>query len=77
MTSVDLTVHVQQLDQRLAEVESTLLRLEQLLVSIQTTLADEQTHILAPLPRRVRFISPRLRHRGQAADFAMQVTREV
>ncbi len=77
MPSIDLTVHVQQIDQRLADVETTLLRLEQLLVSIQTTLAEEPTHTLAPLPRRVRFISPHLRHRGQAADFAMQVTREA
>jgi len=76
MTASDLTTQIQQLDQRLAQVEATLLRIEHMLVELQAAPTDPSTVHLTRLPRRVRFVSPRLRRRSQAADFVMVVTRD-
>ena len=76
MTASDLTTQIQQLDQRLAQVEATLLRIEHMLVELHAAPTDQSTVQLTQLPRRVRFVSPRLRRRSQAADFVMVVTRD-
>ena len=76
MSAPDLTVQMQQLDQRLAYVEATLHRLERLLLDMQTTPAGEPSQTMTRLPGTIRFASPRLRRREQAANFVMTVTRE-
>lgn len=76
MTTPDLTIQLERLDHRLAEVEASLHRLERLVLSQQATQPEplsQQTKLEA---RPLRFVSPRLRHREQAADFVMVVTRE-
>ena len=40
MTASDLTTQIQQLDQRLAQVEATLLRIEHMLVELQAAPTD-------------------------------------
>ena len=76
MSAPDLTVQMQQLDQRLAQVEATLHRLEQLLLNTQTTPAGGPLQTMTQLPGTIRFTSPRLRRREQTANFVMTVTRE-
>jgi hypothetical protein len=70
MSTVDLVNQLQQLDKRLTQVEEALLRLERLLMNLQ---ASQPT---PKLTQPIRFASPRLARREQAADFIMVVTRE-
>ena len=74
MSTPNLAAEIQHLDERLAQVENTLLRLEQLLLNRESQSLPSPD--LKPRPKTIRFASPRLRHREQAADFAMIVTRE-
>jgi hypothetical protein len=73
MTTPDVTIQLERLDQRLAEVEASLHRLERLLLSQPAPQLDQLSQQARPL----RFVSPRLRHREQAIDFVMVVTRDT
>lgn len=74
MTTLELVTQIQSLDQRLAQVEATLLRLEQLMQSQLAAQFAEPAHRPTGLRKPIRFVSTRLRRREQAADFNMTVT---
>lgn len=74
MNASDLTIQMQRLDQRLAQVEAVMLRLEQLLLDLQPAPSDQLSQKLVRVSKTVRFVSPHLRNRGQAGDFVMLVT---
>lgn len=75
--TADLALQVQQLNGRLARIEETLYRLEDLLVILSAESPAADTHVLHDLPATIRVTSPHLRHRHQAADFVMTVTRDT
>ncbi len=77
MSAPDLAIQIQHLDQRLAQVEAMLRRLEQLLLSLQETQPGESPPRQTRLPQTIRLVSPRLRQRVQSADFVMVVTRDT
>ena len=77
MSTPDLALQMQHLDQRLAQVEASLRRVEQLLLSLQDIRVGELPPTPALLPKTIRLASPRLRQRRQSADFVMVVTRDA
>ncbi len=77
MSTPELAIQIQHLDQRLAQVEASLRRVEQLLINLQDSQAGESAALQTRLPRTIRLASPRLRQRGQSADFVMVVTRDA
>ncbi len=75
--TADLALQVQQLNGRLARIEETLHRLEDLVISLSAHTPTADAHVLHDLPAAIRVMSPHLRHRHQAADFVMTVTRDT
>ena len=75
--TTDLALQVHQLNGRLARIEETVHRLEDLLIGLSAESITDDAQVLHDLPATIRVASPRLRDRHQAADFVMTVTRDT
>ena len=59
MSTPDLAVQIEHLDQRLAQVEAILRRLEQLLISLEVSPSGESPPTQTRLPQTIRLVSTR------------------